>query len=249
LVTEANPALTDDWDNGFLFLSRLPMTYNECRQAITRAVEAEDWGESGVTSEEPATKNRKPATHPAQETMATLYRTNYRAVVVHSDDHDERRQKRVSEHIEQDRELLTIYKDQHVAEQNFGFLKDPVFVNSLFPKSPRRIEAVGLVLVLALLIWRLMELTMRLNLAAKQEKITAWEKRLTSRPTSFMMTAKFIGIFVLTSHLGRRLANPLTLVQLQYLDILELTPDIFTKPPGKRKPEEKQHRRIAQNSC
>jgi len=314
LITEANLALMDDWNNGFLFVSRLPMTYNECRQAITRAVEAEDWDEIGVISDEPATKNRKPATYRASETMVTLYGTNYRAVVVHSDAHDERRQKKVSKQIEQDRdslatmkkevekidyaclldaqaaverigpglfheivvqieprptyargrpkasearivknmryglkielrldenaaekarqeagcfvlitntlaegidslpakELLTIYKDQHMVEQNFGFLKDPVFVNALFLKSPRRIEALGLILVLALLIWRLMERTMRLNLTQNQQKITGWEKRQTSRPTSFMMTTKFIGIFVLTSHLGRRVAKPLT---------------------------------------
>jgi transposase len=52
------------------------------------------------------------------------------------------------------RELLTIYKNQHTAENNFAFLKDPVFVNALFLKSPRRIEALGLVLILALLMWR-----------------------------------------------------------------------------------------------
>ncbi|MBM3299693.1 MAG: IS1634 family transposase [Deltaproteobacteria bacterium] len=55
------------------------------------------------------------------------------------------------------KELLTIYSDQHMVERNFAFLKDPVFVNSLFLKSPRRIEALGLVFILALLIWRLME--------------------------------------------------------------------------------------------
>ena len=43
------------------------------------------------------------------------------------------------------RDLLTTYKDQHSVENNFAFLKDPVFVNALFLKSPRRIEALGLV--------------------------------------------------------------------------------------------------------
>jgi len=39
------------------------------------------------------------------------------------------------------KELLRAYQDQHSVEQNFGFLKDPVIVNALFLKSPRRIEA------------------------------------------------------------------------------------------------------------
>lgn len=33
-------------------------------------------------------------------------------------------------------ELLVAYKDQHMVERNFGFLKDPVFVNALFLKFP-----------------------------------------------------------------------------------------------------------------
>jgi len=60
------------------------------------------------------------------------------------------------------RDILTVYKDQHGTEQNYGFLKDPVMVKSLFLKKPERIEALGLVLVLALLLWRGMERAMRM---------------------------------------------------------------------------------------
>jgi transposase len=59
------------------------------------------------------------------------------------------------------RDMLTVYKDQHGTEQNYGFLKDPVIVHSLFLKKPERIEALGVVLLLALLIWRVMERAMR----------------------------------------------------------------------------------------
>ena len=52
--------------------------------------------------------------------------------------------------------LLELYKNQGGIEQNFGFLKDPVIVNSIFLKKPTRIEVPGLVLIIALLIWRLM---------------------------------------------------------------------------------------------
>ena len=41
------------------------------------------------------------------------------------------------------RDLLFAYKDQGYVERNFGFLKDTVIVNSLFLKSPERIEALG----------------------------------------------------------------------------------------------------------
>jgi hypothetical protein len=117
-----------------------------------------------------------------------------------------------------------------VVERNFGFLKASVFVNALFLQSPRRIEALGLVLVLALMIWRLIERTMRLNLRATESTITGWENRQTSRPTSLMLTTKFVGTFVLTSSLQRRLGKPMSLVQLRYLEILDLTPESYLGP-------------------
>src|SRR5438105_15806479 len=48
------------------------------------------------------------------------------------------------------RDILTVYKEQHGTEQNYGFLKDPVIRNSLFPKKPARSEALGLISPLAL---------------------------------------------------------------------------------------------------
>jgi transposase len=41
-------------------------------------------------------------------------------------------------------DVLQAYKEQHGIEQNYGFLKDPLIVNSLFLKKPERIEALGL---------------------------------------------------------------------------------------------------------
>ncbi len=129
------------------------------------------------------------------------------------------------------KQILSTYKDQHMVESNFAFLKDPVFVNALYLKSPRRIEALGLVLILALLIWRLIERTMRLNLKANQAGITGWVKRQTSRPTTFMMTTKFSGMLVLVVGGQRHLARPLSDIQLQYLKILDLAPEVFTPVP------------------
>ncbi len=52
-------------------------------------------------------------------------------------------------------ELLTLYKSQIGIEKNFSFLKDPAIVNSIFLKKAERIEVLGLVLLISLLIWRL----------------------------------------------------------------------------------------------
>jgi hypothetical protein len=39
------------------------------------------------------------------------------------------------------RDLLSVYKEQHGTEQNYGFLTDPVIVKRLCRKKPERIEA------------------------------------------------------------------------------------------------------------
>jgi uncharacterized membrane protein len=126
--------------------------------------------------------------------------------------------------------LLVLYKDQSGIEQNFSFLKDPVIVNSIFLKKPQRIEVLGLVLLIALLIWRLMERCMRKYIETTGTQITGWKKKQTKRPTSFMMTTKFLSILVVKSGNRRQLARPLRPVQKEFLLALNVTPDIFTIP-------------------
>lgn len=128
------------------------------------------------------------------------------------------------------KELLSLYKDQSGIEQNFGFLKDPLIVNSIFLKKPHRIEVLGLVLLLSLLIWRLMERCMRQYIESTGSTITGWKKRPTKRPTSFMLTTKFLEITVFKLGSKRQLARPLRPVQLEFLKALNLKPDIFTVP-------------------
>jgi hypothetical protein len=58
-------------------------------------------------------------------------------------------------------------------------------------------------------------------------------KRLTDRPTSFMMTTKFVGIIVVNIGSKRRLARPLTPIQEDYLVALGISAKYFTEPtPG-----------------
>jgi transposase len=334
LITEENLALMDDWKSGFRFVSRLPASYKECGRAIADAVSEGIEQDLGTLSEEPSTPKRKPAHYHGLETVVDLYGVWYRALVVHSDAHDERRTKRLERILEQDRvemertaqneqkieyacladaqaalsrlprgrfyelhgeveekplyasgrpkadgtkrikrtiyrlnlsimprdkaiararkeagcfvlitnepeeavgglsskEVLRAYQDQHSVEQNFGFLKDPVFVNAMFLKTPRRIEALGLILVLALMIWRLMERTMRISLKQDESKVIGWNNRKTGRPTSFMMTTKFPSVIVIRTQTERFLAEPLDPVQERYLHILGMSPDVFTDP-------------------
>jgi transposase len=127
-------------------------------------------------------------------------------------------------------EVLQAYKEQHGTEQNYGFLKDPVIVNSLFLKKPERLEALGMVLVLALLIWRVMERSMRTYVDTTGTPLTGWDKKATERPTAFMMVTKFAGMIVLKSGDHRQFARPLSVVQQQYLTALDVPATCFTSP-------------------
>ena len=62
------------------------------------------------------------------------------------------------------KELLQTYKGQNGIEQNYGFLKDPLIVNDQFLKKPERVEVLGMVLLMCVMIWNLMQRTMRKHL-------------------------------------------------------------------------------------
>ena len=130
------------------------------------------------------------------------------------------------------REILTVYKEPHGTEQNYGFLKAPVIVNSLFLQKPERIEALGLVLLLSLLLWRLMERQMRAHVASTGMPLTGWDKKTTERPTACMMMTQFAGILVGKVGPQRQLARPLATVQQQYLVALGVSATCCTLPAG-----------------
>ena len=126
--------------------------------------------------------------------------------------------------------LMRLYKEQIGIERDFGFLKDPAIVNAIFLKNPSRIEALGLILVIALLIWRLIERTLRQYVNETGKTLPGWDGKRTDRPTSFMMTTKFVKVFVCKIDGQRTLGQPLTSQQLEYLKALGLTPRVFTDP-------------------
>jgi transposase len=130
------------------------------------------------------------------------------------------------------REILTVSKEHHGTEPNYGFLTDPVIVNSLFLKKPERIEAFGLVFLLALLLWRLMERAMRRHVDTTSTPLPGWDKKATERPTACRMVTKFVGVIVLKRGHDRQLARPLSVVQQHYLTALDVPATCFTRPAG-----------------
>jgi hypothetical protein len=119
-------------------------------------------------------------------------------------------------------DVLRAYKEQHGIEQNYGCLKDPLIVKSLFLTKPERIEALGLVLLLALRLWRLVERTLRVHVETTGQPLTGWDKKATQKPTAFMMMSKFAGVMGLNVEGQRQRAHPLSTVQQQYLVALRV---------------------------
>ena len=127
-------------------------------------------------------------------------------------------------------ELLSLYKSQIGIEKNFSFLKDPAIVNSIFLKKAERIEVLGLVLLISLLIWRLMERSIGQYVETNDCTLPGWVRRQMKKPTTFMMTTKFTSIMVITIGRHRQLAKPLKTFQQEYLKALGVTVDVFTVP-------------------
>ncbi len=144
--------------------------------------------------------------------------------------------------------LLATYKAQDAVERNFGFLKDDAIVNSLFLKTPARIEVLGLVLVLSLMVWRLMERTMRRCLQERGGVVEGWDKKTTSRPTSLMIVMMFLSMVVIRIHNKRILANGMSQRQRAYLDILGVPPGVFTEPQSPPRVEPCEHGRSWETS-
>lgn len=123
--------------------------------------------------------------------------------------------------------MLVVYKEQHRVEQNYGFLKDPAIVNSLLLKKPERLEALGVVLLLSLMVWRLFEKVLRRFVNESNETLMGLDNKQTSRPTTYMVTVLFKQVMIVKLGENRGLASALSEAQQKYLEVLGFDERIF----------------------
>jgi len=81
---------------------------------------------------------------------------------------------------------------------------------------------------LSILVWRLMEHTMRSELKHNNATIPGWDNKETKRPTSYMLTWKFKGVMSLCIGGTRQLGKPLSQVQRRFLERLKIPINCFT---------------------
>lgn len=95
-------------------------------------------------------------------------------------------------------ELIATYKGQASVERGFRFLKDPLFLSSsVFVRKPERLVALGFVMVVCLLVYRLAEHQLRKRLSETGQSIPNQVGKPTSRPTMRWVFQLFEGIEVL----------------------------------------------------
>lgn len=138
-------------------------------------------------------------------------------------------------------ELLRTYKDQSVVETRFPFLKDPAWADVFFIKTPHRLEALGYVILIALLLWSVWQRRVRDNLTASKEAplrdTTGMKKK---RPTATVCRHILRGIKIVRARCGERV-SPWRLARLlnaEQLRVLRFTfPNSRWGPTGPTLPE------------
>jgi hypothetical protein len=86
-----------------------------------------------------------------------------------------------------------------------------------------------LVLLLALVLWRLVERALRVDVETTGNSLPGWNKQETLQPTAFRMLTKFAAGLVLKVGFHRQLAQPLSAGQQAYLPALGVPATAFTR--------------------
>lgn len=120
-------------------------------------------------------------------------------------------------------EVISLYLEQGSVERGFRFLKDPLFLaSSVFVKKPERIVALSLIMVLALLVYRLAEHRLREQLQATGQTIPNQVNKPTARPTMRWVFQCFEGIELLQIRTGTTTQSVVLRLQPLHQKILSL---------------------------
>ena len=104
--------------------------------------------------------------------------------------------------------MLSKYKEQQSSERGFGFLKDPLFfTDSVFLKSPERIESLALLMGLCLLVYTLAQRHLRHTLNHSQLRLKNQLGKLTERPTLRWIFQCFQAVHLLIINGGKQISN------------------------------------------
>lgn len=96
-------------------------------------------------------------------------------------------------------ELFKGYKEQSLVEKGFRFIKDPKFlVSTLYLKSPKRIEALLMVMTICLMVYAALEYRIRKELKERSQFCINQVGKPTRTPTAKWIFQCFAGIHLLS---------------------------------------------------
>ncbi|NQE38327.1 hypothetical protein E5S67_06112 [Microcoleus sp. IPMA8] len=114
-------------------------------------------------------------------------------------------------------QVLSEYKAQQSNERGFRFIKDPLFfTSSVFVKKPERVEAIGMIMGLCLLVYNLAQRKLRQQLSATNERVKNQVKKLTDKPTMRWIFQMFQAVHLVTINGAKQVSN-LTCLASRYL--------------------------------
>ena len=124
-------------------------------------------------------------------------------------------------------DILELYKDQQTVERRFPVLKDPKRVGPVFLNRPDRVEALGYVLILALLVYSLIERRARRALADATEPMKLAGGPTSFRPTGRRVLERFKNMLILVDKDGRREIPANVEVPERVLELLDLSVEVY----------------------
>ena len=125
-----------------------------------------------------------------------------------------------------DERVLEEYKQQITVEQCFPVVKDPKRVGAVYLKNEQRIEALGYVLVMSLLVYSLIERRARLALMDADEPMELSGGPSTYRPTGRRVLQRFENMLVSRVD-GERVLPENVDVPSRVLELLDLDVEIY----------------------
>lgn len=105
-------------------------------------------------------------------------------------------------------QILAEYKAQQSNERGFRFIKDPLFFTaSVFVKNPERVEAIGMIMGLCLLVYNLAQRKLRQQLEANNEGVKNQVKKLTNKPTMRWIFQMFQAVHLVRKNGEKQVSN------------------------------------------
>uniref|UniRef100_UPI000A05014A IS1634 family transposase n=1 Tax=Kamptonema formosum TaxID=331992 RepID=UPI000A05014A len=105
-------------------------------------------------------------------------------------------------------QVLSEYKAQQSNERGFRFIKDPLFfTSSVFVKKPERVEAIGMIMGLCLLVYNLAQRKLRQQLEASNEGVKNQVKKLTNKPTMRWIFQMFQAVHLVSINGEKQVSN------------------------------------------